>query len=310
MVKNSLLLLFFVSTLAWILILSDWQPLVIIKNLLEKIQLVRPLFFEPHISYWLPGREGQLASGILLGGSTNFDYQMKNAYIITGLVHLVAASGFNVALIVGLSEAVLRRFFNRRQMIPLLMVCIVMYVLICGLQASIVRAGIMSIAVLFGRWLGRPTQGLWILLLAVALMLLVNFQYLTDIGFQLSVAATFGLAWFSPKNEFQTTLVAEMFVAPLIFHHFGQLSLYAIPANLIVTPLVAPITYLTVLGLLVGPALWLAWPLLKFINVLTLFVSTLPFAKIMVPQISWGWVAVCYLVIIGWRFYFKRHALA
>lgn len=267
--------------------------------------LFRHLVLEPQIYYWLPGQEGQLASGILLGGSSQFDPVLKNIYITTGLVHIVAASGFNVALVAKTAEVSLNRFFNRIQVIPILLILIILYSIICGLQASIVRAAIMSIAVYVGKWLGKPASVVWILLLTIVVMLIINFSYLTDIGFQLSVMATLGLVVYQPKNELMTTLVAEAMVVPLILHHFGQISLYAVPANLLVDPVVAPITYLTGIGLLVGPVMWLAWPLLKYMNLVAQFFSTLPWAQIIMPQISWWWVGGYYLLLAA--IYFKTH---
>jgi len=296
-VKIALRILLVISVIAWIFILSGGHPLLLTIFLVQKVMLFRHLVLEPQIYYWLPGWEGQLASGILLGGSTQFDPVVRNIYITTGLVHIVAASGFNVALIARTAEISLSRFINRLHVIPIVIVCIILYAILCGLQASIVRAALMSIAVYTGRLLGKPANVIWILLLTIVAMLIINFSYLTDIGFQLSVAATLGLVLWQPKNELQTTLVANAMVIPLIVHHFGQLSLYAIPANLLVAPVVAPITYLTGLGLLVGPVMWLAWPLLKYMNLVAQFFSILPYAKLAMPRISWWWVGLYYIVI-------------
>jgi len=296
-VKIALRISLVISILAWILVLSGGHPLLLAVYLVNETALFRHLVLEPQIYYWLPGWEGQLASGILLGGSSQFDPVMRNIYITTGLVHIVAASGFNVALIARTAEVTLSRFFNRLQVIPIVIILVILYSILCGLQASIVRATIMAIAVYLAKLLGKPASVIWILLLTIGGMLLINFSYLTDIGFQLSVMATIGLVLWQPKNELQTTLAANAMVIPLILHHFGQLSLYAVPANLLVAGVVAPITYLTGLGLVAGPVMWLAWPLLKYMNLVAQFFSTLPLAKIAMPQIGWGWVATYYFVL-------------
>lgn len=306
MVKTALILVILLSTLAWIFILSSGHPVLIMHFLVQKVMLFRHLVLEPQIYYWLPGWEGELASGMLLGGSSQFDIVIKNIYVTTGLVHIVAASGFNIALITGVAEKVLNRFFNRLQVIPVVLMLIFLYSLLCGLQASIVRAAIMASAVYIGKWLGKPSNTFWILLLTIVTMLAVNLNYLTDIGFQLSVAATLGLVVFQPKNELQTILAAEAMVIPLILHHFGQLSLYAIPANLLISPVVAPITYILMPGLVFGPILWLAWPLLKYMNLVAQFFSTLPYAKIAMPQIGWGWVLGYYLLLLIIKFKFQK----
>lgn len=157
---------------------------------------------------WLPGDAGALAAGMLLGGSEDLSRQTKEAYRRVGLLHIVAASGYNVTLIAGWILSVSLIWLSRRWALGVTIAGIIVYMAIAGWQPSIIRAGIMSILAMLGLILGRERDAKWLLIITGAVMLAWNPKLISDIGFQLSFAATFGILVFlntSSSDPFSTS---------------------------------------------------------------------------------------------------------
>jgi len=247
---------------------------------------------------YLASDEAGLAIGLLLGGTEHTSTSLRKAFRNTGLLHIAAASGYNVNLVAGWVMVFATRFFKPRATAIIVLLCIGLYVLLAGGSASIVRAGIMGAVMVVGKLLGRPSDSLWLLLLTGWGMLMWNPGYLGDISWQLSFAATMGLVWFKPKSEWQTTLAAQVTTLPLLMHHFGNLSIIGPVANIAVLWAIPIVMQVLVLSLLVPPVLFLASPILKYIIASVHFFSNLPFASITVQAISWWWVVAYYGVIL------------
>ncbi len=239
-----------------------------------------------------------LLAGILLGDETGISQSLKDDFNDTATRHIVAISGFNISIIAGLALAFFTRWVGRRRGLWLAAACIVFYTLLVGAQASVVRAAIMGLVVLGSQLTGREQHSLNTLSFTAALMALVNPLVLWDVGFQLSFMATLGLlvyaqplqtwavaqlerrlpaAWAErvkgPLYDYVLlTLAAQLLTLPLLLHHFGRLSLVAVPANILVLPLQPAILIFGGLSLLAGflaPLLGqllglLAWPLALF----------------------------------------------
>ena len=139
----------------------------------------------------------------------------------------------------------------------------ILYMLLAGLSASVIRAGIMSILSFTALIYGRKSDAIWSLVITAVVMILVNPWYILDIGFQLSVMATLGVL-LSSGSVLKIILFVQLFTIPLILHHFGQLSVVAPLANILVGWTVPFIMPLTALGLVIQPVLYLAWPLLAY----------------------------------------------
>ncbi|MDP1743781.1 MAG: ComEC/Rec2 family competence protein [Candidatus Amesbacteria bacterium] len=282
------------------------------------------VFLEQKIINYLPGDAGGLASGILLGGNKLLAYNTKRDFTRDGLSHIIAASGYNVVMVSGWLARIGKKLKHQRLMILLGVLGTILYMLLAGLTASVIRAGIMSIISFTALVYGRKSDAIWSLIMTAVIMILWNPWYIADIGFQLSFAATAGvLASTSssnppPKlgggrkgvvlNELSLIMMVQLFTIPLILHHFGQLSLVAPVANLLVVWTVPFIMQLTALGLIFGPILYLAWPLIAYMLYVSSWLSRLSWASLTVGQMSWGWVAIWYLVlaIVYNRYYAKR----
>lgn len=269
---------------------------------------------------WLHGDAGTLAAGMLLGGSENLSWETKEAYRRVGLLHIVAASGYNVSLIAGWILSVGLIWLSRRWALGLTILGVVIYMGIAGWQPSIIRAGIMSILAMVGLILGRERDAKWLLIITGTVMLAWNPKLISDIGFQLSFAATFGILMFlgtPPSNpspnlgegrkgrsifsalaaDLKTTLAAQSMTTPLILHHFGNLSVISPLVNAVLLWTVPLIMQITAVGLLIGPVNYLAWPLLRLQMWVVRMIGSWPISNWEVGKMSWAWVAVYYVVL-------------
>ena len=219
----------------------------------------------------LPEPQAGLAAGILIGLRERVDRDVAAAFTAAGLSHVVAISGWNIAIVAGACGAVARRLERRRRAL-LVGAVVVAYTLAAGASASVVRAALMAGVVLIAREAGRRARVVEALGLAVTAMLVVDPAAVLDPGFQLSAAATAGLvAWANPLTArlagllparaprwlvetLGVSLAAQAATLPLVLVDFGRLSLVAPLANLLVAPVVAPAMAAAALALV---AAWL-----------------------------------------------------
>ena len=221
------------------------------------------------------GKEANLGKGLVFGGYSS------PAFINTGLAHLMAASGFNVSLVAGMLTKVLGIQFG--------IVDTILYATIAGNTASVMRAGIMNCLALIALMRGKIRDAGYVLLITALSMLAIYPELVYDISFQLSVMATWGII------SFANPISPIIFTLPLVLHYFGKISVYAPLNNLIVGWLVAPATQLTLLAGIFWPVGYLAWPVVKLLSELVLWLSTWPGASVTVGYLDWGWVGVYYL---------------
>jgi len=200
-----------------------------------------------------------------------------------GLSHLLAVSGQNVVLLSALAAVVLAALgVSLRARLAWILVAIAVYVPVAGAGASIQRAGVMGAAGVVAVLAGRPRSRWYALLLAAAATLALDPRASADVGWQLSFAAVIGiLAGAGPisglfgrersgwrralADAAGLTVAATIATAPLVAHHFGVVSLVALPANLVAAPAVAPVMWLGMLAAAVGQLPWLpvealTWP--------------------------------------------------
>lgn len=248
-----------------------------------------------YIQHWLPGDVGGLAVGILLGGSGLLSRDLNNAFRTVGLSHVVAASGYNLIFVIGWINALGIRFLGKRLAMLFAIVGTILYMFISGMSASIIRAGIMTIISITALYFGRKSDPIWSLVLAAVIMIIVDPFIISDIGFQLSIAATLGVLL--STSSLSLIFMVQVMTAPLILHHFGNLSIIAPVANLAVGWTIPLIMQMVALGLFIGPILFFAWPLLTFMIAIVNWLAKLPFASITVGTMGWGWVLVYYIVI-------------
>lgn len=202
---------------------------------------------------FLPKNEAALLSGITLGYRADFSSDLKNKMSKSGTTHIVALSGYNIAILVLAIERALSPILSRRKRFYVVLGIIFLFVLMVGGEASVVRAAIMGILVLFAKEIGRPSEVSRIIILTALAMVLWDPNLLKfNIGFQLSFLSLAGIIYLEPiisnylkinkrsasfmswKENAITTFSAQVFVSPVIIQTFGQFSLTSIIANVLI----------------------------------------------------------------------------
>ena len=239
-------------------------------------------------------RRGALMGGMVLGSSASqLPQELREDFRTVGLAHVTAASGFHVALLLGIVLAGTKSLGSgQRQGIAIAVLAI--YLLLTGGSPSACRATMMGVAVVLagnraGR--GQALQPLGLLLATAVLLTLVQPLWIEDVGFLLSFAATLGLMVstssiqkfldFIPTNvaaAIATPLAAMLWTLPLQLVVFGTVSTYCLPASLITAPLVtlavgSGLVVATVSLLIPALGACLAWPLRLFLDPLIGFVT-------------------------------------
>jgi competence protein ComEC len=214
--------------------------------------------------------EAALLRGMVLGEDEQLGDRVRDDFQRSGLAHVLAVSGQNVMLLVALVFAVgAATGLPLRARLAAALVLVALYVPLAGAGPSIQRAGVMGAAGLVAAAAGRPASRWYALLLAAASTLVLNPRAAGEPGWQLSFAAVGALLVLGPPlrsvlerrlppavaEPAALTVAATAGTSPLLAVHFGQVSLAALPANLLAAPLVAPIMWL---GMLAGAAAQLA----------------------------------------------------
>lgn len=199
----------------------------------------------------LPEPIASFALGLLIGQRITLPQEVLTALTMVGLIHIVAVSGYNLTILVRASERLKLR--SKYQKLILSLALIAIFVLITGFSASIVRAAIVSTLGLWAWFYGRQIKPLVLISFAAAITGLFSpFYVWGDLGWYLSFLAFFGVLVIAPvitgrlfnqqpkllTSVLIETLSAEVMTLPLIMMTFGQLSLIAIVANLLIVPLV------------------------------------------------------------------------
>lgn len=286
------------------------------------------------LAHALPEPHASLAGGLVAGGKQGLGDRLLEAFIQSGLVHIVVLSGYNVMIV---AEAVMRAlsFLPRHYALTSAAGTIGAFVLAAGAGAASIRAGLMAGIGVFARATYRTYDAARALMFAGVLMLLWNPLLLAyDPGFQLSFLATLGLIFGAPivdrylkfiKSDFlreiaAATVAAQLAVLPLLLYQNGLLSLVALPANLLVLPLV-PLAM--VLSALAGLLAWLvppfaaffglpAYAVLSYIIAVAEFSTSVPFAAVTVPIFPFALVIAAYallaLLILRYRTALPAHS--
>lgn len=273
------------------------------------INRLNRVFGEPHAS---------LVAGLYFG-EQRFSEEWAERFRITGTTHVVAASGYNVSLVASLlfTFAVAIGLW-RKQAFFLILVGIVVYAIVAGLDPPIIRASIMGALVLLAKQLGRKSRMDNVLLLTFAIMLVQEPRLVVDhIGFQLSAISTLALIYLAPKLEnafrfvpetiglregFTATVTATIATLPFTLFTFGAFSLIAPIANLFLLPFLPYVMLFSAPALLLpsGIAVLFVFPATLTMNMLFLGLRALASLSFAYREVSPSVLAilVCCIVIL------------
>jgi len=276
--------------------------------------------------------QSSILEGTLLGDNGALSNDLKNKLNITGLRHIIAVSGTHVVILSTIIMFILLAMgFWRGQAFYISLIFIFTYIILTGLPASGIRAGIMGGIYLLAQKLGRMSAGFRVITLACAIMLLANPLLLFyDVGFQLSFLAVLGMIFLEPiikvllkkimkekvKNLtsiVSTTLSAQIFTLPIMVYNFGNISFVSLLTNILVLPIVDYLMIIgflsvfagifsNVLGWIISVPCWLL--LTYFLKVIDIFSK--PWAIKYVENVHWLWLLASYLIIFFATYFLNK----
>jgi len=263
-----------------------------------------------------------------MGYREQIDEDLLQMYQQLGLIHLLAISGLHVGIIIwGLYHLLLKLKISRERAITLLILLIPIYIYLSGAQVSVIRAGLMAIAVLICLRLGYWRQSIIALFTVYILLLLWYPYYLYQVGFQLSFLITFLLVTaYKPMihllckwparfaQAVSVALIAQLGSIPVILLHFYQLSPYSLILNILLVPvytfvLIPGAFVLTIISFLSIQVVTLAVDgyqlIFSFVHELIARVRAFPYANLHFGKPAVWWI-ILYMIVTGALFYFAE----
>lgn len=263
----------------------------------------------------IPPPASGLGAGLLLGVKRALGEHLDSVFREVGIIHIVVLSGYNIMIVIEMFSYLLALVFFPKTRMLLGILGIVIFAILVGFSATVVRASLMAILLLVARGTGNTYAVLRALTFAGVIMLMHQpYLLVHDPGFQLSFLATLGLILFSPliaerllfvpekfgvRGLVTATLGTQIIVLPLLLYHTGMVSLIGVIANMLVLPMVPYAMILTfvtgvagllsdTLGIVVGYGTYL---LLQYIIVVAEVCARMPLASVTLAQFPlWGMV--------------------
>lgn len=276
-----------------------------------------------------------LMSGILLGTRRGFAENIMDDFARTGLTHIIAVSGYNVALVILVVDKMFG-FVSKFRRFWIHVAFLLSFAFITGLSASVIRATISGVFALMMVKEGVSSNFVQVILWVVVLMSFWNPAYLFfDVSFHLSVMATIGVVCggsfckkclgsfleedgLSVKEALVMTLFAQFFTMPIILLRFDYLSLVSVLANVLVAPILPILMLFGVLLFLFGAIFpWFGWGCILVIEIfgrlffkIVELCSKLDFLVLELGEINRNFWVLNYMVVFGmvfgfviWKFY-------
>ncbi len=191
-----------------------------------------------------------LVKSFIFGDRNSLDFETKENFRLTGLMHLLALSGLHIAIIAGFLGFILSFFVRKNIRFCLIFLFLVFYVFVSGFSPSVVRSGFMFIILYYSYLNGLRFEVFDILLLTAVISLILFPEFLFTIGFWLSYTSFAGIFFLSTyfelvfqklptflRKSFSITFSANIATFPLMLHYFHSVNLICFLSNLIVIPL-------------------------------------------------------------------------
>jgi competence protein ComEC len=262
---------------------SAWSPRYWLDAVRERAkQYVRSMIGE---------RRAGLAAAILLGAREGLPYEETQPYLETGTIHVLVVSGMNVAILaLGLIAFMRMGWLPRRVGLCVIVVIVIGYTLLAESQPPVMRAAVLGILGCVAIWIGRRGVAFNSIFAAALVVLTINPNDLFRVGPQLSFLAVAVLIWcghaawlrqrssdpleqlidsVAPWHErtrsrvkrwsvvlLVTSLAVWLVTLPLVLSTYHIVSPIAVPASLIIWPLVTVAMWSGLFMMAVG---WL-WP--------------------------------------------------
>ena len=256
------------------------------------------------------GDEFSVLAALTLGYTDDLQPDIRASYSATGVVHILSVSGMHVG-IVYVVMAFLLGFMNRTQKLRVIKALFIMlflweYAFLTGMSAAVIRSTLMFSFIAFATCFERKSQLYNTVFMSALCMLIVNPNYLYDVGFQLSYAAVLSIVFFKPVVDkvynptnkvtrfvwtmFSVSLAAQLGTTPFTIYYFQQFPNYFLLTNFIAIPLSTLIIYLA-MGLLFvsfvpGLSAWMGFLLNKSVGMLNFVIVTIQHLPYSISYIS------------------------
>lgn len=213
-------------------------------------------------------QELNTVAALLLGQRQDLSSDIIQDYQLSGAIHILSVSGLHVGylfltltfLLGGLPKS---KWFNTIKLIVILFV-LWGFALLAGFSPSVIRSVTMFSAIAIGQFLKRQTNVYNTLCVALFLILLIEPNFIFDIGFQLSFVAVFFIVWLYPHIKkmwkpkykiinylweiFAVSLAAQIGTLPISLFYFHQFPGLFFITNIVVLPFLG---FIMILGVLV-----------------------------------------------------------
>ena len=221
-------------------------------------------FLQRRFARFLDPAETGLLMGLLAGDRSGIPEVLRSDFQRSGLVHVLAISGFHVVLLAGMLMIFLKATGLPHKIVIIIAVTLLaIYVPVTGGSPAVRRAVMMFAIPQIGTLFGKPANTLNSLGVALLLIILPEPSVIWNPGFQLSFAATAGIIIGTPRNPTKllpdnlkqnklwqkiqsfvidptyVTLCATLATAPFLIHHFKTLSPFAWFGNIIIVPAIS-----------------------------------------------------------------------
>jgi len=271
----------------------------------------------------LPEPHASLLLGTILGIKSGFPPDFYEALRVTGTLHVVVVSGFNITVVINtLARSLVFVPLKIRFFITLIF--LIAFVLLVGANPPVVRAAIMGSIALLGTIFGRQNDALRAFLLTVVVMLVFRPLWATELSFQLSFLATLGLILVLPRldqllpgkglllrEDLLTTISAQILVWPLLAYHFGTISVLSPVVNALVLWTIPIITYIGLVTATIGMVIsgisnLILVPIRLFLDYFIWVVERFSALRVGYLAISpFSWIAlILYFVVLGGGLWF------
>lgn len=265
-----------------------------------------------------------LLPGLIVGDTSNLPDDVREEFRVAGLTHLTAVSGANVSIVLGAVLLLVRALgIGPRTGTVLAALALVAFVVVVRPSPSVLRAAAMGSVALLALVVGRRRQAMPALAASIGMLLIVAPELAADAGFALSVVATAGLIAVAPgwvtrmrargipralAEVCAVSAAAFVVTAPIVAALSGSVSVVAVVANVLVAPVLPPLTVLGSLVVLCG-AVWSpgaellargAAPMLWWLLEVADRAAALPTAELTVPAGAAGAVTVVAAIVCGW----------
>ena len=213
---------------------------------------IRDAFSDSVVGQIDNNEQSNLALSYLTGQKTLLTEEQSDKLRFVGLAHVVVASGYHLSVVVSLAK----KYFGKISRFATLsgaLLLLIIYISITGFTPSMARAGLMTAIVLFAWYYGRKFHPARLILYVMAISLIIDGSYISNLAWQLSFASYSGIIFITPliskflygdkkpgyfANIIIASISAQIFCLPFTLYYFGSVPIFAFISNLAVTPFI------------------------------------------------------------------------